>query len=174
VQKFATLVSFTTLLITPTPTCVTCETVSYPEKDPLFTVNVPAGWEARHEHGAVKIVAQAEALFVLQHVENVKDDNTAAVALSDLANLQGKQFALEEMKVTSPTAATLMGDFKGFITEYTGKDKRGRDMSWQVLLFSPKDDDYYLVSCFWTKDDATKTATDRADTFKSLTAILGK
>ena len=137
-------------------------------------MNIPAGWEARHEHGAVKIVAQAEALFVLQHVENVKDDNTAAVALSDLANLQGKQFALEEMKVASPTAATLMGDFKGFVTEYTGKDKRGRDMSWQVLLFSPKDDDYYLVSCFWTKDDAAKTATDRADIFKSLKAVQGK
>ena len=147
--------------------------VPYPEKDPLFTIEVPQGWEVKHEHGAVKLVAQSDAIFVLQHVDNVKNDDTAAVAMADLATLQGKNFSLQDTKVARPTTMTLMGDFKGFIIECTGKSPDGKDTSWQLMLFSAKNEDYYLATAFWANEDAEKTSADRSALFKSLKALRG-
>jgi len=110
-------------------------------------------------------------VFVLQYVQNVKDDATATAALPELATLQGKQFSLEDMKVESPEATTLMGDYKGLITECSGKSRHGTDTSWKVMIFSPKENEYYLATCLWSKDDAEKTAADRLALFKSLKAI---
>src|SRR6201999_2181266 len=100
------------MLLAATPSYLRAETVTYPEKDPAFSVTVPQGWKAEHEHGAVKIVAQADAIFVLQYVQNVKDENTANAALPEMAALQGKQFSLDDVKVETPAATTLMGDYK--------------------------------------------------------------
>jgi len=170
-RKLFRIICGSALLLATSLPCLTAETVSYPDDRPVFTVAVPEGWEVRHEHGAVRIIAQANAVFALQHVDNVSDDDTAPVALAELASLQGKQFALEEMKVVRPTAPIQMGDFKGFITECVGKDKHGNDTFWQMMIFSPKDKDYYVATCLWTKDDAEKTAADRVDIFKSLKAV---
>jgi hypothetical protein len=145
------------------------DTVSYPEANPVFTIDAPEGWQVKHGHGAVRILAQAaDAVLVLQHVDNVKDDDTAAVAVAELATLQGKQFSLADTTVVRPPALGLMGDFKGFITECSGKSRSGMDTSWQVMLFSPKDNDYFVITCLWINDEADKTAADRRAMFKSL------
>jgi hypothetical protein len=172
VQKLYWLVIVAGVAVAAISSGLAAESVSYPEGNAVFTIDVPKGWEAKHEHGAVKIIAeQADVIFLLQRVSNVKDENTAKEALPELAGVQAKQFALEDMKVAIPTANAEMGDFKGFMTECTGKDRNGKDAFWQLMIFSPKDDDYYLVSCLWAKEDAEKTATDRAQIFKSLKAV---
>jgi hypothetical protein len=175
VQKLFRFVFAAIFLAGATTPCLAAETVSYPETTAVFTVDVPNGWEAKHEHGAVRILAQqADAVFLLQHVDNVKDENTAKEALPELANLQGKQFSLDEIKVTIPTAAAEMGDFKGVLMQCTGKDKHGNDTFWQVMIFAPKSNDYYLMTCLWTEQDAEKTDTDRGNIFRSLKAVQGK
>jgi len=146
------------------------ETVSYPEKNSLFTVEVPKGWQAKHENGAVKIAAEANAVCLLQHVDNVKDEDTAKVAVAELADLQGKQFNIQGVRIEVPARATQVGDFKGFMAEGRGIDRAGNDTRWKVMIFAAKDNDYYLVTCLWTSDDAEKTAADRAEIFKSLKA----
>jgi hypothetical protein len=147
------------------------ETVSYPEKDPLFAVEVPSGWKAKHENGAIKITAEVNAIFLLQHVDNVKDEETAQTALPELAALGGKQFKMENVKISDPGRPIRIGDFKGFITDGRGTDKHGNDTLWQVMIFAPKEGDYYLLSCWWTNDDTEKTAADRAGIFKSLKPV---
>ena len=133
-------------------------------------MEVPKGWEAKHEHGAVKIVAEANALFLLQHVDNVKDESSAEAALPQLAELEGKQFDMQDVRIGVHGKAVQMGDFKGLITDCAGRDKAGNATLWQAMIFAAKEGDYYLVTCFWTNDDGPKTATDRADIFKSLKA----
>ena len=146
------------------------ETVSYPEKNSLFSVEVPKGWQAKHENGAITIAAEANAVCLLQHVDNVKDEDTAKVAVAELANLEGKQFNLEGIKITATGRPAQMGSFEGFMAEGRGTDRAGNDTRWKVMIFAAKDNDYYLVTCLWTSDDAEKTAADRAEIFKSLKA----
>jgi hypothetical protein len=175
VQKLVRLIFVATIWIGARTDCIAAEKVFYPEINAAFTVDVPNGWEARHEQGAVRIIAQqANAVFLLQHVDNVKDEETAKEALPDLANFQAKHFGLEDTKVMIPAAGAQMGDFKGMLTQCTGKDKEGNDIFWQVMIFSPKGDDYFLVSCLWSKDVGEKTAADRAALFKSLKAAPGQ
>ena len=169
VQKLLQLLALTVpLVITSLSAASAAIAVPYPETNPVFTVDVPEGWQVKHEHGAVRIIAQADAVLILQHVDNVKDDDTAMAAVAELATLQGKQFSLADPKVVRPAAVMLSGEFKGFITECRGTSPHGMDTSWQVMLFSPKDNDYFLVTCLWTKDDAEKTAADRQTMFTSL------
>lgn len=147
------------------------ETVSYPEEDPLFAVEVPSGWEAKHENGAVKIMGEANAIFLLQHVDNVKDESTAQAAVAELAALEARQFKMENVKIAEPGRPIRIGDFTGFITDGRGTDKHGHDTLWQVMIFAPKEADYYLLSCWWANDDAEKTAADLAGILKSLKPI---
>jgi hypothetical protein len=169
-QKLPGILFFALCFVSQTSISARAETVSYPEKNPLFTMEVPKGWEAKHERGAVKIVAEANALFLLQHVDNVKDEGSAEAALPQLAELEGKQFNMQEVIIAVHGKTVQMGGFKGLITDCKGRDQAGNDTLWQVMIFAAKEGDYYLVTCFWTNDDGPKTATDRADIFKSLKA----
>jgi hypothetical protein len=101
-------------------------------------------------------------------VDNVKDESAAKAAVPQLADLQGKQFNMQGVRIAVPARATQMGDFKGFMIDGRGTDRAGNDTLWQVMIFAAKDDDYYLVTSLWTNDDAEKTAADRAEIFKSL------
>ena len=160
-QKVTGILSFALCFVTQISISARAETVSYPEKNPLFMMEVPKGWEAKHEHGAVKIVAEANALFLLQHVDNVKDESSAEAALPQLADMQ-------DVKVAVPARAVQMGDFKGLITQLKGRDKAGNETLWQAMIFAAKEDDYYLFTCFWTNDDGPKTATIALIFSKSL------
>ena len=170
IQKVPGILLFALCFITATAVSARAETVSYPEKNPLFTVEVPAGWKAKHENGAITIAAEANAVVLLQHVDNVKDESAAKAAVPQLADLQGKQFNMQGVRIAVPARATQVGDFKGFMIDGRGTDRAGNDTLWQVMIFAAKDDDYYVVTCLWTNDDAEKTAADRAEIFKSLKA----
>src|SRR5689334_13857341 len=84
------IVFFGALTVAGSTQALTLESASYPEKNSRFTVEVPSGWEAKHENGALKLVAQANALVLFQFVESVKDEEAAKSALPQLAELEGR------------------------------------------------------------------------------------
>lgn len=147
------------------------ETTSYPEKDPLFSVEVPSGWQIERGNGAVKLIAQANAVCLLQHVDNVKNEETAQAALPQLTELEGRQFDLNNLIISGKPKNLKFGDFNCFMTFGRGIDKGGNETHWQVMLFAPKEGDYYLVTCLWTKNDEEKTGPDRASIFNSLKSL---
>ena len=160
---------FLAVLIVASPIhALTPETASYPQKNARFSVEVPAGWEAKHENGALKLIATANAVVLFQFVQSVKDDGTARSALPQLAELEGRQFDLENMQISHHVRDSENGDFKGLMTDGKGLDKGGHETIWQSVLFAPKEGEYYLMTALWTTEDTAKTAADRADIFKSL------
>jgi hypothetical protein len=170
VQKVLGILSVSLWAIIQFSISAHADTASYPQNNSLFTIEVAKGWQAKHEHGALKIEAQANALFLVQHVDNVKDESAAKGALPQLAEMEGRQFNMQDVKIAVHGMPVQMGEFKGLMTNCAGRDKAGNETLWQVMIFTPKEDDYYLVTCFWTKEDGEKTATDRAEIFSSLKA----
>lgn len=151
------------------------ETVSYPDKDPVFSVEVPDGWHVKHDKGAVMLLPNADAAALLQHVSDVKDADAAKSGLPSLAKSAAKTFSMKDAEVVTPPAEGTFGGFKGFATEYKGKDKDGESAFWQVLIFSPKnDDDYYLVTVVCSDKDDKKTAADRDAIVNSLKPADGE
>ena len=147
------------------------ETASYPEKNPVFTVEAPIGWQIKRENGALKLIPQANAVCLLQYVENVKDEETARTGLPELTSLEGHQFNLDNLVISAKPKAVRLGDFNGFTTDGRGVDKAGNETFLQTMLVAPKEGVYYLVTCLWTKDDQEKTAADRTAIFNSLKSL---
>jgi hypothetical protein len=153
------------------PAALRAETVSYPEKNPIFSVGVPDGWHVKHDKGAVMLVPSADAAVLLQHVSDVKDAEAAKAGLPALAKGAAKTFSMENATVVTPAGPLKVGEFKGFGTEYKGKDKDGEDAFWQVMIFAPKkDDDYYLMTVVCSDKDDKKTAADRDAIVSSVKA----
>lgn len=146
------------------------ETVSYPEKDPAFTLETPDGWKTKSENGAIMIGGSSDAAVLLQHVSDVKDETSAKAGLPKLAAAAAKTFNMKDAKEVTPVSAAEIGEFEGFATEYKGKDKDGEDAFWQLMIFAPKENDYYLVTVVCSDKDDKKTAADRDAIVKSLKA----
>jgi hypothetical protein len=78
---------------------------------------------------------------------------------------------VEDATVVRPAGPLKVGQFKGFGTEYKGKDKDGEDAFWQVMIFAPKkDDEYYLMTVVCSDKDDKKTAADRDAIVSSVKA----
>lgn len=144
------------------------DAVGYPEPNPAFTLTVPEGWQSKREQGALKLIAEADAVVLVQRVDNVKDEAGAKQALPELVELEGKQFNMNGVVIGTTPSSTTMGDFSGFATVGYGTDPGGHKTSWQSLIFSPREGEYYLVTALWTAADAEKTAADRTAIFSSL------
>jgi hypothetical protein len=149
---------------------LTPETASYPDKNARFTVQVPNGWQAARENGALKLIAEANAVVLFQFVQDIKSDEAAKTALPQLAEMEGHQFDLEKMQISYHVRDADNGEFKGYMTDAKGTDKGGHETMWQSVIFAPREGEYYLMTALWTTDDTSKTASDRADIFKSLKA----
>lgn len=163
--------SFALLLGTLNCTALGEDTVSYPEQKPAFALDLPKGWKAKHEDGAVRIEAEANAVFLLQRTETVKDEARAKSGLPEVAEYEGRQFNMQGMKISTHVRDVRMGDFHGFMTDASGTDAHGYVTFWQVFIFAVKDE-YFVVTSLWTSDDGDKTAADRAAVFTSLKPVL--
>src|SRR3954452_13144242 len=161
---------FAALIVASSSRALTPETAVYPQKNARFSVEVPNGWEAKYENGALKLIAQANAVVLFQVLESVKDDGTAKSALPQLAELEGRQFDLENMQISYHVRDSENGDFKGLMTDAKGVDKGGHETMWQSVLFAPREGEYYLITALSTTADIAKPGPDRADIFKSLRA----
>jgi predicted Zn-dependent protease len=146
------------------------ETVSYPDKDPVFSVEVPDGWHVKHDKGAVMLVPRADAAVLLQHVSDVKDADAAKTGLPSLAKSAAKTFSMNDTAVVTAPNSIKLGEFQGFAAEYKGKDKDGEDAFWQVIIFSRDNDDYYLMTVVCSDKDDKKTAADRDTIVNSVKA----
>jgi hypothetical protein len=171
VQRYFKMVFLAAGLLSCVAGRLRAESVSYPEKDPLFRVDVPKGWEAKYQNGAVTISAEANAVILLQYVETVHDDETAKAAIPKLANMQGEQFNMDNMRISYHCRDLEIGAFKGLMTDGRGVDKGGHDTLWQVMIFAPQPGKYYLVTSMWTNEDGEKTLADRNAILQSLKAI---
>ena len=145
------------------------ETVAYPEKDPLFTVEVPKGWQIKHEDGAIRLSAPQSAIFLVQQVSsNVKDAETAKEAVLPLADAQGKNFDLKNAQISTHVRDFEVGEYKGLLTDGQGTDSAGYETLWQVVIFSPIEGKYFLLTSMWTKGDTEPTEADRRALFNSV------
>ena len=145
------------------------ETVAYPEKDPLFAVEVPKEWQVKHEDGAIRLSAPQSAIFLIQQVSaNVKDEETAREAVLSLADAQGKNFDLKNAQISTHIRDFTIGEYKGLLTDGQGIDSAGYETFWQVVLFSPKEGKYFLLTSMWTKRDTEATEADRRTLFNSV------
>jgi hypothetical protein len=144
------------------------ETAPYPENDPVFSVEVPDGWHIKRKAGALMLTPDADAAVLLQHVSDVKDADAAKAGLPSLAASAAKTFSMANAEVVTPAASIDVGKFKGFATEYKGKDKEGEDAFWQVMIFSPEKDDYFVMAIVCSDKDDKKTVADRETIVKSV------
>lgn len=139
------------------------ESVSYPEKNPAFTFDLPQDWKAVFDNGALKLAPkQGDALVLFQHVSDVKDDATAKEALPVLARKAGETFSMKDGHVAVKETETTAGKFKTLMTAYKGKDKDNEDAFWYVAIFAPTKGDYYLMTVVYSLKDEKQTANDRA------------
>jgi hypothetical protein len=139
------------------------ESVSYPEKNPAFTVDVPANWQTLFENGALKMAPkQGDVLVLFQHVTDVKDEAGAKAGLPRLAEQAGQTFSVKNGEVAVQPMQTDAGKFKTWMTAYRGKDKDNEDAFWYVATFAPKPGDYYLMTVVYSLKDEKNSAADRA------------
>ena len=152
VRKILRLVFITSCLFVASAQLGRAETASYPEKNPLFTVEIPVGWQVQRENGAVKLIAPDNAVCLLQYVESVKDEGAAQAALPQLTEFEAHQFSLENLVISGTPKAAKLGDFRGFTCDGRGTDKAGKETFLETMLFAPKEGAYYIITCLWFKD----------------------
>jgi hypothetical protein len=148
--------------LTLAATSLRSETAGYPEKNPAFSVEVPEGWSTKREHGSLMLGApDADAAVLFQHITDVQEDVEAKAGLKPLAEQAAKTFGMTDAKLETPAASIQVGAFKGFATEYKGKDKDGEAAFWQCFIFTPEKGHYYLMTVMCSDKDDKKTADNR-------------
>jgi hypothetical protein len=138
VRKILRFVFLTSCLGVASAQLSRAETASYPEKNPLFTVAIPVGWQVQRENGAVKLVAPTGAVCLLQYVDNIKDEEVAQAASPQLTEFEGHQFSLDNLVISGKSKAAKLGDFRGFTCEGRGVDKGGNETFWKTMLFETR------------------------------------
>ena len=147
------------------------ETANYPEKNPKFSVDVPNGWEAVRDKGTLKLTTNADVVVTFQHVSDAQEDAEAKEGLKTLAEQAGKIFKMTDAEVVTPPGPLQVGMFKGFATEYKGKDQDGQSAFWMCLIFTPEKGNYYLATVVCSDKDDKKTAADRDAIIKSIKPV---
>ncbi len=142
------------------------ESVNFPEDKPAFTVIVPEGWHVSRNNGSVAIASKLNALVLFQHIRDVHDDADAKTSLQSAAEQEGKMFEMKDSEVVARARPTEIGAFKGFVTEYKGKNKVDAPGFWQCFMFSTQKGDYDLATVYCSDEDDKTTVADRK-------AILG-
>lgn len=117
------------------------------------------------------LAGNADAAVLFQHVTDVHDDAEAKTGLKGLADLAAKTFGMTDAEVVTPPTPMQIGTFKGFATEYKGKDKDKEGAFWQCLIFAPQKGNYYVATIVCSDKDDKKTAADRESIIKSIKLV---
>jgi hypothetical protein len=142
------------------------ESVNYPEDKPAFTVTVPEGWQVARRNGALILKTNADAAIVFQPVDDVHDDATAMTGLKVLAEHAANAFEMKDAQVLTPSHPAQA--FKGFATEYRGKNGNGDPGFLQCSILATRKGEYHLVSVICSDKDDKKTEADREAIFASI------
>ncbi|MEO6740658.1 MAG: hypothetical protein ABIP20_10415 [Chthoniobacteraceae bacterium] len=153
-------------------TVAAADTAGYPNENPVFTVAVPKGWQTKRDGGSLMLGApDAHVAVLVQHISDVKSAAQAKEGLPNLAAAAGKTFGLTEAEVETAAAETDIGEFKGWGTEYKGKDKGGEGAFWVLIAFAPDGKDYYLITIVCSDKDDKATAEARDAIMESVKAF---
>ena len=145
------------------------ESVNYPEEKPAFTVTVPKGWQVARRNGALILKTNADAAIVFQPVDDVHDDATAMTGLKVLAEHAANAFEMKDAHVLTPSHPAQA--FKGFATEYRGKNGNGEPGFLQCSIFATQKGEYHLASVICSDKDDKTTAADREAIFASIQPV---
>lgn len=148
------------------------DTLTYPEDKPVFSVEAPDGWHPKREKGSLMLVPSTDAAVLFQQLTDVHDDAAAKSGLKVAAEkLAVNTFGLTGAEAVVPAGPMDVGTFKGFATEYKGKDKDGESTFWQCIAFAPEKGKYYLVTIICSDKDDKATAADRDAIVSSIKAV---
>ena len=122
------------------------ETVKYPEKNPLFTIEAPEGWKVFQEP-AGPLTIQNEDVSVVAvfdgRVKGVKDVATAKEAVAFQIKMTSETTGFTDLKAIKPVQPMQLNErIDGVGAQYHAKFPNGEPCIYLVIFFAPNGTDY--------------------------------
>src|SRR5437667_2869861 len=120
-------------------------TVEYPKTDPVFTLDVPDGWQSNFtQDGSLTLEKSgAELLCSIMPAKDITDEASAKASVPTFTEFV-KMFGMEDVKAAGPvTDVPLQNDIKAYGVDLNGK-LGGKDAVCKFLIFAPKGGKYFM------------------------------
>ena len=147
-------------------------TVEYPKTDPLFTLEVPDGWQSNFtQDGSLTLEKPgAELLCSIMPAKDIKDEASAKASIPTFTEFV-KMFGMEDVKADGPVSdvTTLPNLKKDYDVGLSGK-LGGKDGVCRFLIFAPKEGKYFMLVVMGTSETLAATSQDGGKIVRSITA----
>ena len=122
------------------------KTIKYPKENPLFTIDVPAGWQVHYEGEGPLTIQTSDAAIVAVFDARLKGMEDAATAKQALA-VQKKATAettgfTDFREITAAQKMQLSPGITAIGAQYHAKFPTGEPCIYTVAIFSPNGSDY--------------------------------
>ncbi len=122
------------------------ETVSFPEDDPLFTIEVPAGWEVHNEPDGPLTIQNSDASVVAvfdRRINGVTDAKTARAGVEKQMAETVKTTGYTDLRPIKTVGELRLNDeIDGVGAQYHAKFPSGEPCIYLVILFAPDGSHY--------------------------------
>ena len=145
-------------------------TVEYPKTDPVFTLEVPDGWQSNFtQDGSLTLEkAGAELLCSIMPAKDITDDASAKASVPTFTEFV-KMFGMEDVKAAGPvTDVPLPNVKKAYGVDLNGK-LGGKDAVCKFLIFAPKEGKYFMLVVMGTVETLAATSQDGGKIVMSIT-----
>jgi hypothetical protein len=137
--------AFTSIVVTLAAPPLSAETVEYPKENPLFTIDVPAGWAVRNSGGPLMMQnADASVVAVFDGaIRGVKNLATAKEAVRVQIKKTAKTTGYTDLReITSVREMKLNEEIDGAGAHYHAKLPSGQPVIYIVMMFTPDGKNY--------------------------------
>ena len=145
--------------------------VEYPKTDPVFSLNLPEGWQSNFtQDGSLTLEKPgAELLCSIMPAKDITDEASAKASVPAFTEFV-KMFGLEDVKADGPvTDVPLANVKKAYGVDLNGK-LGGKDAVCKFLIFAPKEGKYFMLVVMGTVETLTATSQDGGKIVNSITA----
>jgi len=145
-------------------------TVEYPKIDPVFTLEVPDGWQSNFtQDGSLTLEKTgAELLCSIMPAKDITDDASAKASAPTFTEFV-KMFGMEDVKAAGPvTEVPLPNVKKAYGVDLNGK-RGGKDGVCKFLIFAPKEGKYFMLVVMGTVETLAATSQDGGKIVMSIT-----
>jgi hypothetical protein len=122
-------------------------TITYPEKNPIFTVTFPDDWSTETDENLLHAVPSDSSLYL--GIWALEDANTLDAALDEVDKAVSS--LVKNLKVDDADSMDVNG-IKFITVDGTGKDDDGNNVSVSVALFSPDEKQIFIMLYYGAKD----------------------
>ncbi|MEY2563987.1 MAG: hypothetical protein QOH88_2180 [Verrucomicrobiota bacterium] len=146
------------------------ETLVYPKADPVFTIEVPAGWKSTYSSdGSLNLEKTGgDPVVMILVAPNVTDEASAKASGGTLGQF-AKVVGLTEPKVDGEIRTLHLPSGKeAYGIDYKGKIN-GKDGVCKFMVFAPTKGKYFMMAVLGTMDGIKATAEEGGRMVNSIT-----